>query len=93
MEKCAFDERMESSLRLEKWDLMCNLLDERTRRLNGTRKKKGKANKRQWDQMEFIFLVLKQGVALNHEKNLHLPKDWKAFPPPHYIANIAFNMQ
>ena len=25
--------------------------------------KKGKANKRQWDQMEFIFLALKQGVA------------------------------
>jgi hypothetical protein len=83
VEKCAFDERMDSGLRLEKWDLMCNLLEAKKRRkfilFRTPMEQYGgeKANKRQRDQMEFIFLAfshfslfLKQGGRHEEGKNL-----------------------
>lgn len=68
MKKCAFDERMGSGLRLEKWDLMCNLLGEikylpQCEQKENEKKESEKANKRQRDQMGIYFLALQQGVA------------------------------
>lgn len=76
MEKCAFDERMDSGLRLEKWDLMCNLLAKREEnlyifahpRMEQSERKKKEANKRQRDQMEFILIAFLE----TRGRNLHL---------------------